>query len=506
MNKFVVIVFIVALLVSFGAAAQTQPETSFADDFQSYGTQKNPAGWIDTSVGSSTAAGQLKTWPDTLQGNTATNIVYGAKSSSGKPEGNNPRIGIFSTLTTKNFSGKGRFEYRGRFIKGDADGRIGVTFFSSYPEKDSYYLIGLWSQGTSTKLTMQLFAFGTGAPVGTLDSNFTIDPNRWYQFAVQVDDADNTTSIRARFWADGTPEPATFAIDAKDASATRLKSGRIGLWSAMSDSYFDDIAAKSPVDHTPPSIAFIDASTQKTLDPTQLALFKTPARIDVKVTDDLSTVTYTAQLDGSAWTAFTPISVDGLHKITAHAVDGPGNPADASLNLLVDQVPPQVVLQANGATFANGAVFDRDVTITATTVDISKVTTISTLDAIAIALPASTAEEKLHEINVIATDQVGNSTPITQTFYVDKTAPQISIKAGSLELAEGASFQNDIAISFSASDLTLDTISATLDGAVFASGTVVTSEAIHTIVVTAKDKANHTSTETRKFIVDKHAP
>src|SRR4051794_14719983 len=123
MNKLVAAVFVAALLVPFGAAAQTQPEVSYADDFQSYGTQKNPTGWTDTSVGGSTAAGLFKTWPDPLQGNKAANIVYGAKSSSGKPQGNNPRIGIFSTLTTKNFSGKGRLEYRGRFLKADADGR-----------------------------------------------------------------------------------------------------------------------------------------------------------------------------------------------------------------------------------------------------------------------------------------------------------------------------------------------------------------------------------------------
>src|SRR5207253_9402385 len=108
-------------------------EVSDAAECQRCGTQHSPTGWTDTLVGGSTAAGLLKTWPDPLQGNKAANIVYGTKSSSGKPQGNNPRIGIFSTLTTKNFSGKGRFEYRGRFLKSDADGRIGVTVFSSYP-------------------------------------------------------------------------------------------------------------------------------------------------------------------------------------------------------------------------------------------------------------------------------------------------------------------------------------------------------------------------------------
>ena len=41
----------VIVFSALGAFAQQQPETSYADDFQSYGTQKNPTGWIDTSVG-----------------------------------------------------------------------------------------------------------------------------------------------------------------------------------------------------------------------------------------------------------------------------------------------------------------------------------------------------------------------------------------------------------------------------------------------------------------------
>ena len=500
---------IAVLAAAAGAFAQaSQPEVSYADDFQSYGTPKNPPGWVDTSIGSSTpvAGGLFKTWPDPLQGNKATNIVYGTKSSSGKADPATGRMGIFSTLTTKNFAGKGRFEFRGRFLRSDLNGRVGVTFFSSYPEKDSYYLIGLWPQGTSTALTMRLMSFGTAAPTGTIDSSFTPETNKWYQFLVQVDDADNTTSIRARFWPDGTTEPKTFSIDAKDASATRLKAGRIGIWSANGDSYFDDITAKSPVDHTPPVVTFIDADTQRTLDPSVLALFKQPARIDVKVTDDLSTTTYTAQLDGSAWAALTPIAVDGTHKITVHAVDGPGNATDATLNLLVDQVPPQLMLQANGATFANGQVFDKDVTVTATVTDISKTTTTAKLDGTSVALPASTAEEKLHEISVTAVDQVGWSTTATQNFYVDKSAPVIAIKANGQDLADGASFQTDVTLSFSATDLTLDNVTATLDGNPFTSGTVVTTEAVHTVVVTATDKAHHTSTETRKFVVDKTAP
>src|SRR5712691_3130312 len=99
-------IFLTVTLAVASLRAQTPQEVSYADDFQSYGTQKNAPGWVDTSVGGSAANGLYKTWTDPLQGNKATNVVYGTKQSSGKPEGNNPRVGTFSTYTAKSFAGR----------------------------------------------------------------------------------------------------------------------------------------------------------------------------------------------------------------------------------------------------------------------------------------------------------------------------------------------------------------------------------------------------------------
>src|SRR5260221_3862737 len=243
------------------ASAEQPPAASYTDDFESYGLHANPAGWIDTSVGTPhpEAAGLYKTWPDPT---ASFNVVYGTKQSSGKPEGNNPRIGTFSTLGTQTFAGQGRLEYRGRMLRTNSDTRIGLTFFSSYPDVDKYYLIGLWSQPTGTDLTLQLFGFGAGTPTGTLDSNLTLTVNKWYRFFIQVDDVNNGTTIKARFWRDGDPEPATFSINATDSAAARLRSGRIGIWSAVhGDAYFDNFSAKSPVDTNPPVIQFFESGT-----------------------------------------------------------------------------------------------------------------------------------------------------------------------------------------------------------------------------------------------------
>ena len=488
---------VVALLLASRVLAQT--EVVHRDDFQSYKTPSNPPGWVDTSVGKARpeAEGLYKAWNDPLQ---ASNVVYGTKQASGKPEGNNPRIGTFSTLTTKKFDAKGRFEYSGRLLRTRDDSRIGLTFLSAYPEVDKYYLIGLWSHAADSRLTMQLFAFGAGTLQGTVDSNFSIDPNRWYRFLIQVDHVDNAVKIRARFWPDGTAEPAAFSIEASDATAARLTAGRIGMWAAVKgDAYIDDLFAKSPVDHTAPVITFLDADTQRVLDPAQLALFKTPARIEIRVSDDLSTVTSTSKLDGADYTSSAPIAADGLHKITVSAVDAPGNTATASLDLLVDQATPVITLQIDGAPFANGAIFGKDVTLSAVIQDISTVTRAATLDGAAVTLPQSIAEERVHSVSVTATDQVGRQSAVSSSFIVDKTAPTITILTDGVALGGGESFQNDVTLTWSATDLTFDRIEATLNGAPIASGTKVTAERTHDLVVKAYDKAGHVATATRRF-------
>jgi RHS repeat-associated protein len=513
MKKLVLSVLVAtASLMALPLRAQTttSPDVSHADDFQSYGTQKNPPGWVDTSVGSSkpAAGGLYKTWPDPLQGNQGANVVFGTKQSSGKPDGNNPRIGTFSTLTTKNFAAKGRFEYRGRFIRTNTDTRIGFTVMSSYPENDRYYLIGLWHQPTGTAPTMQLFSFGAGAITGTTDSNFTPLVNKWYRFAIQADDVDGATFLRARFWLESETEPTKWTIDGKDSTATRLNSGRIGIWSAVKgDAYIDDITAHSPVDHGAPVITFYDAATNAVLDPKVLALFSKPAQIRIDVKDDLSTITTNeAKLDGNPYVSGTAIAVDGTHKITVHAVDAPGNVADASLDLLVDTKAPVITLFGNDLALDEGKIFAADVKLSATIADLSKTTTVVKLNTDVVTLPLPVAEEKVHSVTVTSTDLVGNSSSVTRSFTVDKTAPVVTAFANGTELPASSAFSTNVTLTWTATDLTLDKVTATLDDAPVTSGTVITTERIHTLVITATDKATHSTTITRTFPISKSKP
>src|SRR5947209_13782926 len=212
------------LLLAALASAQTPPVT-YTDDFQPYGKSKKPDGWIDGKVGDLAAKprGYYKTSLDPLGGNKATNLVFGTTKSTGSEDDEKKgRIGWFSTDVDKTFSAAGRFEIQGRLIEMSQIGRFGLVVLSGYPQTDAYYLIGEKRDATGN-VRLQAMSYGAGTPAGTTESNQFIERGKWYRFRLSVDDANNATTIRARFWLDGTPEPSSYQIEASDASPARLK-------------------------------------------------------------------------------------------------------------------------------------------------------------------------------------------------------------------------------------------------------------------------------------------
>ncbi|HCF58036.1 MAG TPA: hypothetical protein DFS52_08595, partial [Myxococcales bacterium] len=87
-------------------------------------------------------------------------------------------------------------------------------------------------------------------------------------------------------------------------------------------------------------------------------------------------------------------------------------------------------------------------------------------------------------------------------FTIDTTAPAISISG----VSDGQLGSQPVTPTFSATDANLDSTAATLDGVSFASGTTVSSEGEHTLVVTATDRAGNSASKTLHFTIDTTAP
>ncbi|MBV9494352.1 MAG: Ig-like domain-containing protein [Acidobacteria bacterium] len=528
-----------------GMAVRAQTPVTYSESFDSYQPNRSVTGWSDTRVGSSRVIHEFTTYRDPLR---SSNIVYGDRQSeSGEhllagahavqtlhDDGHgDDRTGYFSTLTTKTFAGQGRFELKGRFLRTKDSTRIGFTFFSSYPEKDQYYLIGTGakhyqhddcdddhliagalhndSDHGEDDRNMELVGFSAGYLTGDTESSFVPDDDRWYWFRIQVDNASGVTSIRARFWADGASEPSTWPIDARDNGTTRLITGRIGMWSGGSgDAFIDDLTASSPQDRTAPTIAFYESNVK--LDTATTAKFNRNPAIDVRVTDDLSSIpTKTIKLDGATYTNLTPITTEGSHTLTVHAVDSAGNAADATLPLFIDKTAPTITLLESGQPLPAQPKYKRTAAIEIKVADArSTFTTTATLDGAPYTSLTPITTDAAHVLFVKATDALGNVATVQVTIVVDTHAPAIQFKESGnvLDPAAEQKYKADPRIEIKVTDAVAATpgVTATLDGAAYTSNTPITTPGRHTIAVHATDDVSNAADATLRLVLDKNNP
>ena len=123
-----------------------------------------------------------------------------------------------------------------------ADGGIGVTALSQYPNEDAYYRLRRAKGAATAAFHMsphpegQVVACTRGRPRSSRVANL------WYRFRVQAIAEAGRTVVRTKVWSDGAAEPAAWQIDCADTSADRLGAGVPGVWSmGPGEKYWDDL-------------------------------------------------------------------------------------------------------------------------------------------------------------------------------------------------------------------------------------------------------------------------
>lgn len=506
--------FLVALLVLGMALPLVAQTGQYGENFQQVPLHAIPADWNVSLVGAPSAvlreravrqpplaadALSYEAVPDPAQ---PANVVFGPINPPKGPVTSEPRSGTFATFTGRTFSGR-HLEYRGRAFVSSPDARLGFTFLSGYPAGDRYDVIALWPASDGT-ISMQLFAFPPRSLSGSRDSRFRPQVGRWFHFVIRTDDDGSASTIRARFWSDGSAEPTADAILAVDASPSRLREGRIGLWAAMAPgAWFDDLSVVSRGDASV-AISFLDAERHQVLDPSFLALFNHDARIAVETAPAVPVTLLVDGVPGSAASAV--VSAEGTHVLVARATSHDGIAAEETLRLIVDKSPPLLTMRANGSPFSDGAMFGAPVTVTVDAADATATTVTASIDGRPSTLPLYAGSEATHTIAVTAVDALGWSSSLTAALTIDMTPPSIRVQANGSELASGSMFGSEVTLSWQAEDPHLASVSAALDGVPASSGVVVTSDAEHSIVVTATDRAGNRRSVTRSFLIAKQRP
>ncbi|QZZ22722.1 hypothetical protein J5X98_10380 [Leptothermofonsia sichuanensis E412] len=216
------------------------PIPLLTETFETYTSDQNPAGWVDTG--------------DRLTPENPANL-FGTLQVSNRPVlGTNstldnihahyvPANAIPDVLSWENYTFTGRMQITA------IDSGIGVTVLSRYPAGvDQYYSLRRDSSHPSFYLTahpQDVQPVRSLTPdQDTTDSGVIPERNTWYRFQIEVqNDVDrNRTTIRAKIWQDGTPEPTRFQMEAYDNSGIRIQSGTVGVWASDNGSkYFDQL-------------------------------------------------------------------------------------------------------------------------------------------------------------------------------------------------------------------------------------------------------------------------
>jgi hypothetical protein len=205
----------------------------------------------------------------------------------------------------------------------------------------------------------------------------------------------------------------------------------------------------------------------------------------------------TATLNGAAFTSGSAVTTEGYHTIVVQAKDAVQRTTTKTINFRVDATPP--VISVYGVT--DGGTNNSNVSPSFQAQDMTPTTVTAKLDGANFTSGAAVTTEGPHTLVVTATDAAGFTSTKTVSWRIDKTPPVVTVS-----VTANAVVQPGTAITYSATDQTLTTLTATMDGVAFASGGTLTASGSHTIVVQAKDAANWTTTKTVTFTIAVGAP
>ncbi len=388
-------------------------------------------------------------------------------------------------------------------IEGVTDGEIG-----NYPMKPAFSTSDLHPGTVTATLNNQPF---TSATVITAEGDYTL-------IVTATDTCGNSSSQTVRFRIDKTPP--FIAINGVPGgcvntdvtpvfSATDL---HLDLVTATLDGqpFTSGTTVAAEGDHTLRIEAADQAGNSSTetrtftIDKTNPVIALTGVTDAAIVNTDLTPVfsasdahlhAVTATLNGAPFTSGTTIMAEGDYRLVVTATDTCGNSSSQTVLFTIDKTPQGITITGVPEVCLND-----DVTPVFTATDVQSLA--ATLNDQPFTSGTTVTAEGDYTLRVVATDAAGNTSTETRTFTIDKTAPSISLTGAT----DGALVKTDVTPVFSATDLHLHGVAATLNGTPFTSGTAVTAEGDYTLVVTATDNCGNSSSHTVRFTIDKTPP
>lgn len=211
----------------------TEGTPLYLGDFEGFTAGSNPSGWYDTAAQNGLTRSESLFSVTRLGGSKgiAANNVLQTISTDANVHSH------YVTAGSGDWSG---YAYRGRMRIEHADGGVGVTSHSQYPNADAYYGIRRYKGDKDFHLLVH--PGGSEISCASKTTRVVPEPKVWYEFHLVVFPADDRTIVRARVWSEVEPEPPNWQIDCEDTRPGRLVSGAFGVWSQGAGAkYWDDL-------------------------------------------------------------------------------------------------------------------------------------------------------------------------------------------------------------------------------------------------------------------------
>ncbi|HVR39063.1 MAG TPA: Ig-like domain-containing protein [Thermoanaerobaculia bacterium] len=204
---------------------------------------------------------------------------------------------------------------------------------------------------------------------------------------------------------------------------------------------------------------------------------------------------YTATLAGNSFTIAAALE-EGLNQFSLLATDAAGNQSRLPYAFSVKSTAPAVEIVENGSPIPANALFNRDVTPVVRASD-ADATITATKNGAPFTSGTTISDDGTHTITAKATDTFGHeSSTVTATFRIDKTAPSVKIT----EPAEGAkatagSITVRGTVSADAKTVLVNGVSATLPGNGTFSAQLTLDGSDLSIVAIAMDEAGNSASD-----------
>jgi subtilase family serine protease len=205
--------------------------------------------------------------------------------------------------------------------------------------------------------------------------------------------------------------------------------------------------------------------------------------------------------DPDLWGLEVPFGSDdgGFHRFEVITIDHAGNVAEPTvLDVEVDVVPPGLDVAAP----PDGDCTQGPVELAFTASDLSAVNLGATLNGDAVSSPVAVTADGEYVLMVVAHDACGLESIHQSAFVIDTVPPSIEV----VGVEDGAQYQGQVTITWSAVDTSPSELGATLDGAPVEAPLVVDAEGEHLLVVSATDCAGNANETVVAFTIEQIAP